>query len=188
MDMDRKWIWIGYAYGSILSKIIAVRLAKPGSGGKRMQNLDQVKRPQPWWGVHNVAASSNLTTDHEGGDCFNHQFNFHWVWSYEMLFMVRYIWHIWYIGSLPGQIKWHVLQLHVFIVAVPSLWRGWLIFLSKYNWFLFAFIFSLESIIMLICKINGLDGFPLLYLDWIANIQIEEGRFQKIFCLTFIKP
>ena len=26
-------------------------------------------------------------------------------------------------------------------------------------------------------------AFPLLYLDWIANIQIEEGRFQKIFCL-----
>ena len=26
-------------------------------------------------------------------------------------------------------------------------------------------------------------GFPLLYLDWIANIQIEEGSFQKIFCL-----
>ena len=25
--------------------------------------------------------------------------------------------------------------------------------------------------------------FPLLYLDWIPNIQIEEGRFQKIFCL-----
>ena len=25
--------------------------------------------------------------------------------------------------------------------------------------------------------------FPLLYLDWITNIQIEEGRFQKIFCL-----
>ena len=57
MDMDRKWIWIGYAYGSILSKIIAVRVAKPGpgknyccemmaepgSGGKKIQNLDQVK-------------------------------------------------------------------------------------------------------------------------------------------------
>ena len=55
--MDRKWIWIGYAYGSILSKIIAVRVAKPGpgknyccemmaepgSGGKKIQNLDQVK-------------------------------------------------------------------------------------------------------------------------------------------------
>ena len=61
-------------------------------------------------------------------------------------------------------------------------------YLSWYNWFLFAFVFSSWSIIMLICKINGLNGFPLLYLDWIANIQIEEGRFQKISCLTFIRP
>ena len=32
-------------------------------------------------------------------------------------------------------------------------------YLSWYNWFLFAFVFSSWSIIMLICKINGLDGF-----------------------------
>ena len=115
-------------YWSILSKIIAARVAKPGPGAKRM------RKPGPGEEARAMMRRSQCSS-------FQQFDNWAWRWwslqssisfSLSVIDVIHgtiYIAYIWYIRSLPGQIKWHVLQLHVFIVTVPSLWRGWMIFI-----------------------------------------------------------
>ena len=58
-------------------------------------------------------------------------------------------------------------------------------YLSRCNWFLFGFVFSSESIIMLICKINGLDGFSSAIFGLDCQYSDWRSTFSEDFLFDF---